>query len=92
MAGIFAAINKELVARIERINEMTLATLLEILQPLCIFILAQLAWFLICMIIKGFDMVFSAILLKPQSNQIGYSYMIGSVVITVISAYNMIKL
>ena len=71
---------------------MELATLLEILQPLGIFILAQLAWFLICMIIKGFDMVFSAILLKPQSNQIGHSYIIGSVAITVISAYNMIKL
>lgn len=71
---------------------MTIATLLEILSPLGVFLIAQLAWFLICMIIKGFDMVFSAILLKPQSNQIGYSYMIGSVAITVISAYNMIKL
>lgn len=71
---------------------MTIATLLEILQPLGVFILAQLAWFLICMIIKGFDMVFSAILLKPQSDQIGYSYIIGSVAITAISVYNMIKL
>lgn len=71
---------------------MTLATLLEILSPLGVFLVAQLAWSLICMIIKGFDMVFSAILLKPQSNQIGHFYMIGSVAITAISVYNMIKL
>lgn len=71
---------------------MALATLLEILSPLEVLLLAQLAWFLICMIIKGFDMVFSAILLKPQSNQIGGFYIIGSVAITAISIYNMIKL
>ena len=63
---------------------MTVATLLEILSSLGVFLLAQLAWFLICMIIKGFDIVFSTILLKPQSDQIGYFYIIGSVVITAI--------
>lgn len=71
---------------------MTVTTLLEILLPLGVFLLVQLAWFLICMIIKDFDMVFSAILFKPQSNQIGYFYIIGSVAITAMFVYNMIKL
>lgn len=71
---------------------MTTATLLEILSPLGVFLLAQLAWFLICMLIKVFDMAFSAILLKPQSDQIGHFYIIGSIAITAMSVYNMIKL
>lgn len=74
---------------------MTLATLLEILSPLGVFLVAQLAWFLICMIIKGFDMVFSAILLKLPSERIGNLYTIGATVISImfatLSAYSMLK-
>lgn len=74
---------------------MTLATLLEILSPLGVFVLAQLVWFVICMIIKVYDMAFSAILLKLPSEKIGNLYTIGATVISImfatLSTYSMLK-